>query len=429
MVKSDDPRARYRREHERLDGLGGPNAKAIKDLLRALDAEDHTSNHVVDGEQKTLAVSSLTSYGRALRLLAKEIDEPLLDTSTDRFNEVFAEWSDNLSGQTVKQRQSALLKFIRYHSDSTADPEGIVLVNVDTTSSLDPDTVLSGDDVNALRDACSNDRDRCLVDLLAYTGQRIRAIQTLRVRDVDPDAGASGKYQLNDTVEGLKGADKTATTRPLLGAQKSVREWLRAHPTGDPDDYLLTSLPNATAPGGLTPGDSLDRSSIHVRLSRIADTAGVEKDVNPHAFRHFFVTTCKRDYELEDSEIKHLIGHGPDSRVMETTYSHLSDTEVARNVEEKVGYDVEKESAFTPPTCRTCDEPLPGSAKACPSCGTVYTPDAKSAKDQIEGDMKESYKEAGRAGDNQGIDDVEDVDELLENPAVRKALIEKLQED
>lgn len=429
MVKSDDPRARYRREHERLDSLDEPNAKAIKDLLRALDAEDHTSNHVVDGEQKTLAVSSLTSYGRALRLLAKEIDEPLLDTTTDHFNEVFAEWSDDLSGQTVKQRQSALLKFIRYHSDSVADPEGIVLVNVDTTSSLDPDTVLSGDDVNALRDACSNDRDRCLVDLLAYTGQRIRAIQTLRVRDVDPDAGASGKYQLNDTVEGLKGADKTATTRPLLGAQKSVREWLRAHPTGDPDDYLLTSLPNATAPGGLTPGDSLDRSSIHVRLSRIADTAGVKKDVNPHAFRHFFVTTCKRDYELEDSEIKHLIGHGPDSRVMETTYSHLSDTEVARNVEAKVGYDVEEESAFTPPTCHTCDEPLPGSAKACPSCGSVFTPDAQSAKETVEKGVKQSYKEAGRSGDSEGIDDIEDVDELLDNPEVKKALIEKLQED
>ena len=429
MVKSDDPRARYRREHERLDNLGEPNAKPIKDLLRALDADDHTSNHVVDGEQKTLAVSSLTSYGRALRLLAKEIDEPLLDTSTEDYNEVFAKWSDDLSGQTVKQRQSALLKFIRYHSDSAADPEGIVLVNVDTSSSLDPDTVLSGDDVNALRDACSNDRDRCMVDLLAYTGQRIRAIQTLRVRDVDPDAGASGKYQLNETVEGLKGADKTATTRPLLGAQKSVREWLRSHPTGDPDDYLLTSLPNATAPGGLTPGDSLDRSSIHVRLSRIADTAGVEKDVNPHAFRHFFVTTCKRDYELEDSEIKHLIGHGPDSRVMETTYSHLSDTEVARNVEAKVGYEVEKESAFTPPTCHTCDEPLPGSAKACPSCGSVFTPDAQSAKETVEKGVKQSYKEAGRAGDSQGIDDVEDVDELLENPAVRKALIEKLQED
>jgi len=427
MVKSDDPRARYKREHERLADVAEPDAGAIKELLRALDADDHTANHGVDGEQQTLAVSSLTSYGRALRLLATEVDGPLLDTPTDRFNQVFDEWTDDLSGQTVKQRQSALLKFLRYHHDATADPEGIVLVNVDATSSLDPDTVLSGDDVNALQDACSNDRDRCMVDLLAYTGQRIRAIQTLRVRDVDPESGASGTYQLNDTVEGLKGADRTATTRPLLGAQKSVREWLRAHPTGEPDDYLLTSLPNATAPGGLTPGDALDRSSIHVRLSRIADTAGVEKDVNPHAFRHFFVTVCKRDYDLEDSEIKHLIGHAPDSRVMETTYSHLSDTEMARNIESKVGYDVEEESALTPPTCNTCNEPLPGSAKACPSCGAVYTPDAKDVHESIEDQVKESYRQTD-PDNTETQEKIDALDELLDDPDVKTALLERLGE-
>jgi len=59
----------------------------------------------------------------------------------------------------------------------------------------------------------------------------------------------------------------------------------------------------------------------------------------------------------------------------------------------------------------------------------VFTPDARSVQGQIEDDMKESYKEAGRAGDSQAIDDIEDVDKLLENPAVKKALIEKLQED
>jgi integrase len=429
MVKSDDPRARYQREHERLDDMGAPDAGPIKELLRALDPEDHTANHVVDGEQETLAVSSLTSYGRALRLLSGETDDPLLETTTDKFNEIFDWWGDELSGQTVKQRQSALMKFLRYHPNPTADPRGIVLVNVDTSSSLDPDSVLTGDEIDALRDACSNDRDHCLVDLLAYTGQRIRAIQTLRVKDVDPDAGASGKYWLNDEVEGLKGADKTATTRPLLGAQKAVREWLRAHPTGEPDDYLLTALPSATAPGGLTPGGTLDRSSIHVRLSRIADDADVDKDVNPHAFRHFFVTTCKRDYGLEDSEIKHLIGHGPDSRVMETTYSHLSDNEVARNVEEKVGYDVEKDdSALTPPTCLTCNEPLPGSAKACPSCGAVYTPDAKASQDEMQDDVKDSYKQTDPE-DTEMQEKIDTLDDLLDDPKVKAALLEELGEE
>jgi hypothetical protein len=43
--------------------------------------------------------------------------------------------------------------------------------------------------------------------------------------------------------------------------------------------------------------------------------------------------------------------------------------------------------------------------------------------------MKQSYKEAGKDGDMKALDDIEDVDELLEQPEVKQALIEKLQED
>ena len=80
--------------------------------------------------------------------------------------------------------------------------------------------------------------------------------------------------------------------------------------------------------------------------------------------------------------------------------------------------------------CLLCSNPVEPGAKACSRCGAVFTPDAHAAKETVEKGIKESYKEAGRAGDShQAIDDIEDVDELLENPAVRKALIEKLQED
>jgi hypothetical protein len=43
--------------------------------------------------------------------------------------------------------------------------------------------------------------------------------------------------------------------------------------------------------------------------------------------------------------------------------------------------------------------------------------------------MKQSYKEAGKEGDMEALDDIESVDELLEQPEVKQALIEKLQED
>jgi len=74
------------------------------------------------------------------------------------------------------------------------------------------------DEVQALREAVDNARDRCMLELFLNTGQRIRAIQTLRVKDVDPEDGTTGSYYLNTDAEGLKGAAQNGSKRPLLGA-------------------------------------------------------------------------------------------------------------------------------------------------------------------------------------------------------------------
>ncbi|OYR41066.1 hypothetical protein DJ81_13130 [Halorubrum sp. Hd13] len=417
MGRATDPRHRYESEKERVSKLPDGDADAITEFLRALDPEDLGYQHTKNGNIDTKAASTLVSYGRALRLLTDELDDDLLDVSTGTFNEQFATWKDDgFADKTIKQRQSALIKFLRYHGDAArADPDGIVFVKVENPNgTIEPEDVLTGDDVEAMRSACSNWRDQCLIDMLAYTGQRVRAIQTLRLKDVDPKEGESGRYRLNTDDLGLKGADKIGEKRPLLGAQKAVREWTRSHPTGDPDDYLITGLPGSNRPNGVSAGDYLGRTSLMTRLKVLADRADVEKDVNPHAFRHFFVTTCKRDYDMDDSKLKFLIGHNQDSRVMETTYQHLSDQEFNLAVEESHGYEVEKDdSALTPATCITCDEPLPGSAKACPGCGTVYTPDAQDAKSQITEGIEESYKQADPQG-GETMEEIEVVESALD---------------
>jgi len=131
------------------------------------------------------------------------------------------------------------------------------------------------------------------------------------VKDVDTDKGV---YYLNTEADGLKGAEKNGKKRPLLGAKRAVYDWLKDHPTGKPDDYLITCLPTANRG---TPGEMLSQSNIRRRLKDIAEEAGIDKPPNPHNFRHYFVTSCKRDYDMDEAKIKHLIGHGPDSTIME----------------------------------------------------------------------------------------------------------------
>jgi hypothetical protein len=131
---------------------------------------------------------------------------------------------------------------------------------------------------------------------------------------------------------------------------------------------------------------------------------------------------------MDDATVKHLIGHSPDSDVMETTYSHLSDEDHIRAAEEAAGIrDPEEQSSLSPDICH-CGEPLPDAAAACPRCGTVYRPDAQAAKEKIQDDLKQSYAETDPE-DTDTQEKLDTLDDLLDDPEVKAALLKKLGED
>lgn len=414
MSRGDDPDHKYDKEVERIknSALSERDQNAVLEMLSA--------HHPDLGSEEPLSYNSLEGYGRALRLIGEYSDVDLLDHDLQSLKAVFEDWLSELSKSTVRQRQAGAIKFYRYH-DLDPDPEEIPLTQTDTSSTVDERDMFTRDEIEALRDACSNTRDRALLELLVYTGQRVRAIQTLRLKDINLEESI---YYLNTDELGLKGAEKTGQKRPLLGAKKAVRGWIEHHPTGDPDDYLITPIPAATNTTNDL-GDYLSAPSIRNRLWTIAEKAGVYdketgegKSPNPHKFRHYFVTTAHRRYDMDPSTIKWLIGHGPDSTVMETTYSHLTDEDrinQARKDAQGVGEDPEEdETAFTPETCPTCNENLPAGAKACSACGNVFAPDAKSVQDQMKNEVRGEKDKAETLDEHKDLDELEQI--IDDNP-------------
>lgn len=237
-----------------------------------------------------------------------------------------------LTSSSVRNFQGPTRRFYLYHADLGVDRKEIRFADQDE-SPVDERDMFAKEDVKALREEAKHrgSRDACLVDLLLYTGQRRSAILNLRLKDVKPDDGI---FYLNEDDGDLKGANGK---RPLLGANKSVRDWKHQHPTGDPEDYLITHKHDQSNRDGVRPGDKLNPSTVYRQLKRIGETAGVDKPVNAHNFRHYFVTVCKRDYGMDNDTIKHLIGHNPDSKVMERTYAHLTDEDHIRTAEENYG--------------------------------------------------------------------------------------------
>jgi len=431
MSKKNGPRDRLKRRRKKVidsERITNREKRFILELSAGLDEKDLTHTSPIG----TKAVSTNDNYLTRLRILAEGYEGDFTKADTRDMKRLLSDFDkgthpDAKDGGyatgTMAQFQSAVKAFVKHHG-LDIDPDDIpVSAPPRGSQAVDERDMFDNSDIQAMRDVIENARDECLFELLLNTGQRIRAIQTLRIKDIDVKEGV---YWLNTDEIGLKGAEKVGQKRPLLGAVGAVKTWLDYHPTGNPDDYLLTATVNNNK---ATPGNMLAQQTMRTRLKRIADKAGVDKPVNPHNFRHSFVTMCKRDYNMDDSTVKFLIGHASDSTVMETTYQHLTDEDYIADAEIAAGRR-EPEPAATVGR-RECPNPdclneLDPTDKACSSCGTVISPDAKEAQETIDKSVEESYKQTEHGSETQ--QKVEQLDELLEDPDVKAALLEKLNE-
>ncbi|UBF22729.1 integrase [Halorubrum tailed virus 27] len=295
---------------------------------------------------------------------------------------------DSRTKGSVATYQSAWRRFYAVHDDlGVEDINDIVLytgasASSDANRAINPDDMLTRDEIHELTEAIKHDRDRAIFSTLLYTGMRNTALRTLRIKDVDVEEGT---WKFNDTVdEGLKHLFQPRATRPLLSAAGPIRDWLKEHPApDDPDAYLFTAKPNWAR---VDPHSPIDSKTVSQVFRDVKGDLSFDKPIHPHMMRHNFVTICKTDYDLPDSTIKFLIGHAPDSTVMETTYSHLSDEDHRDKAEVAAGVKdpTEKEKRFTPHSCKWCDAQLPPNASACPTCGKHLDMDGAKAQDKLD---------------------------------------------
>jgi len=391
-------------------------------------SDDSVSRHGNDDSEKRVVDANTHDVDSLTTATASDLNRVADGRLNGRHHSVDA---DGVSVNTVHQNQIAWRSFARFHRDHPdgvdlpLNPDDIVLVE-QHSNSVDERDMFDSEEFRALRDHCTNDRDRAMLELLIYTGQRHNALRMLKYRDVQPDEGESGKLYLPDIEEGLKGAEGK---RPLLGAQQACRQWKRSHPTQNGDDAFLTHIYEWDNHDGIEPGDHLSTQQFGEIPKRIASRADVEKPCNPHNFRHYFVTMAVSKHGMSMDTVRHLIGHAADSRELERTYQHLVDEDHIENAELDMGIRDQREESLTPAQCFTCEEPLEPSWSACPNCGRQYGPDAANVSDTIENRKGEG---ALAATDEQTQRDVQTVMSVLDDEqkmAQLVALVNRLDAD
>ena len=234
--------------------------------------------------------TSLTGYVNEVRRLQEFVGKGYCDITT-------ADIKDYLSNLVAERHSSAttLQSRIRYLSSFFDFLVNEEYIDRNPTSKIERVMVekkikraFSDADIEALRKACDNKRDRAYIEFLYSTGTRVTESLSLNVKDVNFSEG--------EVIVFGKG-HKERVVYLSDTASKYLQEYLEDR-YAQPDEPLFTHQVNHQR---MTP------RGAQVLLKEVGDKAGVE-NVHPHRFRRTMATHLL-DRGMPIEQIKEVLGH------------------------------------------------------------------------------------------------------------------------
>lgn len=253
-------------------------------------------------------------YRMCLEDLLFKLRLPLEDITVNHLRLYIQDASRNrktgrpVSKNTLNQRKSIIRSFFSWlYEEEYIEKDPSVRIKPERADAK-PRTAYQDTQVEALRRACDNLRDRAIVDLLRSSGIRVAECVGLDRRDVDLDGREV-------TVFG-KG-EKWRVSYIDAAAVVSIRAYLATR--SDDSDALFVS--------SKAPHKRMTSSGIRRSLHKLTDATGID-DIIPHRFRH---TTATRaiDRGMPIESVQVMLGHEEISTTLR--YAHVSKDKVKRD--------------------------------------------------------------------------------------------------
>lgn len=329
-----------------ISTLSEHNQKIIRDFVRS----------------KRLAGDKPVSINTEVRML-----KPFYSRFADRnFDEITAEevedwylWFCNTpmhktnrppSETTVRLVVTSLKPlFVSMHGEQGRDMLRRIRPKVKHAVTVKEEELLTDAEIKQMMNACTCDRDRCIIALLYSSGCRVGELCNLRIKDVTLRRESASLH--------LNGKTGERDIDMFVGVPE-LKQWMQTHPFRDnPDTYLIVGKLHR---GTKFRDTRIGEKNIWALLKRLSVRAGIpeSKRVNPHSFRH------KRATDLADhmttADLRYMFGWA-DMSSTPNVYVHSSRSKVKRKLAEIAGVRVPESVA---PTTMI---------KQCPVCGTLNT--------------------------------------------------------
>jgi integrase/recombinase XerD len=172
--------------------------------------------------------------------------------------------------------------------------------------------VLSRDEIRAMEDAATSERDKLIVRVLADGGLRVGELVTLRCDDI--------VRRDRETFLRIHGKGDKQRLVPI--APSLVRRLERYIRSGRPRDTNSDRVFLSLRRGPSETYEPITRSGVLQLVRLLAKRAGIRRRVHPHVLRHSWVTEMLRR-GVNPKMVADVAGHSS-LRMLESVYAHLS---------------------------------------------------------------------------------------------------------
>jgi site-specific recombinase XerD len=300
------------------------NLKRSKRAIQKLPNADVALRFLDHMSALGLSAGRVSKYAAKLAVLLRRIDKDLKELSRDDVEQVVA-WINSQPHKEWTKHDSKLVlrKIVQYAKQGScskgtplpAEVSWISLVVKEKDFRATPENLLTQDEVAAIVKAATNTRDRALVYVLFEAALRPGELLTMIVGGVE----FREEYCLI-SVNGKTGIKRI----PLVVSFKPLLEWLRDHPCKDDRNApLWCSLSSNHV------GERLSYQHFRLRIKRLAEKAGVKKDIWPYLYRHSTLTAMAKVFT--EAKLEQFAGWTYGSK-MTRRYVHFS----ARDLEDAV---------------------------------------------------------------------------------------------
>lgn len=259
---------------------------------------------MIDGKSE----NTIFQYTRTIRLLSDTIGKPFTEMGAYDVRFYLAlEMERGISETTRETARSQICAFFQWLVNEEILQANPMAKLKPIKCPVEIKKPFSEVEIDALRSACKNKKERALIEFLLSTGVRVSELASMEIKDIDTNT-------LSVHVMHGKG-NKERVTYMTTVALKHLKA------------YLNTRKDTGTALFYNKNGDPLEPGGIRFILNTIAERANVE-NVHPHRFRRTFATNLSRR-GMEIQEIQKLLGHSDISTTM--IYVSVDETKVSNS--------------------------------------------------------------------------------------------------